>query len=89
MVLQESKRTFANGTFKSTRTNTFFPSKSTLSARPVTFNFAQQIVDVWNDRRDATDIVVAHLENSFVGIEEKETILHSQKSEMRILKIKK
>jgi hypothetical protein len=41
----------ANGTFKSTRTNTFFPCKSTFDARPSTFNFSQQIAEAWNDAR--------------------------------------
>jgi hypothetical protein len=49
----ETIHTFAKGTFKSTRTNTFFPSRSTFLARPSTFNFSKHVVDAWNDRRKA------------------------------------
>ena len=49
----------ASGTLRSTRTKTFLPFKSTLSANPWIFSLAKAKGDAWKQRRDARFVDVA------------------------------
>mmetsp|Transcript_13814 Transcript_13814/g.32263 ORF Transcript_13814/g.32263 Transcript_13814/m.32263 type:complete len:203 (-) Transcript_13814:123-731(-) len=59
----------ARGTFKSTRTKTFFPSRSTFSASPSTFNFSQHDEEAWKFLRNAAAVLVLRVRNFVATVE--------------------
>jgi hypothetical protein len=52
-------RTLASGTFKSTRTKTFLPARSTFLASPSTLSFSQQAAEAWNCRKNGDEEAAA------------------------------
>ena len=76
-ILYYTIHTFARGTFKSTRTNTFFPLRSTFLASPSTFNFSQHDDEAWKFRRKAAVALLLLRLKNFVVREENSIVVFS------------